>query len=79
MNILEKLSDYGENDFFVKTDTLARLFGLSTRRICQLVEAGVIETSSPPGVKPRVFDLRDCVPQYATFLQSGVALADWAG
>ena len=76
---MEKLNDTGENVFFVKTDTLAHVFGLSSRRICQLVEAGVLEPSSPPGVKPRVFDLRDCVPQYATFLLSGIALADWAG
>ena len=65
------------NSFLVPTNELAKAFGVSDRRILQLVEAGIIETVPGSG-RSKVFDLENVVPQYAAFLTSGVPLKDWA-
>lgn len=61
----------------VNTSKLADLFGVSERQIQRLVKAGVIETCNN-GEHPRLFDLTVVVGQYATFLQSGIPLHQWA-
>ena len=53
--------------FLVSTQVLADAFGVSDRRILQLVEAGVIE-AAPGSGRARRFDLAQVVPQYAHFL-----------
>ena len=61
----------------VSTADLAKLFQVSERQIQRLVEYGVIEPSGKKS-KKFMFDLATVTAQYATFLQSDVALVNWA-
>lgn len=64
--------------FLVSTQVLADAFGVSDRRILQLVEAGVIE-AAPGSGRARRFDLSQVVPQYAHFLLALAAGGPRAG
>lgn len=67
--------------FLVSTHDLAKLFGLSDRRILQLLDAGVIE-DVPNSGRAKLFDLEVVVPQYSGFLMmqaaDGTSSSEWA-
>lgn len=71
---MEKLDFEGR---VVNTAKLANLFGVSERQIQRLVKAGVFEPCND-GARPYLFDLTVVIRQYATFLQSGIPLHQWA-
>ena len=54
---------------FVSKQTLASLLGLSTRRIEQLVEEGIIDP--PEGKRPKKYNLFRSVQLYLKFLRYG--------
>lgn len=62
--------------FVVSSAELAEIFGISERQIERLVSGGVLDQIGTG--KAYRFDLETVVPQYATFLMSGVSLRDWA-
>lgn len=67
--------------YLVSTRELAKLFGLSDRRILQLLNTGVIE-EAPHSGRAKAFDLETVVPQYCGFLLSqaagGPSSEEWA-
>ena len=61
----------------VNTSELADLFLVSERQVQRLVSAGVIEPIEPNARAYR-FDLTEVVPQYCSFLESGIPMTQWA-
>lgn len=64
--------------FLVSTKELAEAFGVSDRRVLQLVEAGIIDTVPGSG-RTKVFDLETVVPQYSIYLLTQAADGSSAG
>lgn len=65
MSNVKKQETKNEKNIIVNTKTVANIFGLTSRRINQMVEEGIIDR-----LGPGKFDLLDTVNKYITHLQT---------
>ena len=64
----EKTEERALDTSFVKADVIAKLFGLSVRRVQQLTQEGIIETTQT--TQGRRYDLENTVKKYIQHLSS---------
>ena len=64
----EKTEERALDTSFVKADVIAKLFGLSVRRVQQLTQEGIIDTTQT--TQGRRYDLENTVKKYIQYLSS---------